>query len=96
MDVDGFRELVGPVAQAIAGNALTPGFADELERRFPPGGAAFKAIEAACHEGIAAGWMCAQGGAGRRFGRVIEPGPPTADLSVDVVDLTDIVGPHHR
>jgi hypothetical protein len=96
MDVERFRELVAPVAQAIAGRPFGPGLADELERRFPPGGAEFRAIEAACHEAIAAGWMCAQGGAGRRFGRVIEPGPATAELSVDVVDLTDIVGPHHR
>ena len=36
------------------------------------------------------------GGKGRRFGRVIEPGPAIAGFSVDVVDLTDIVGPHHR
>lgn len=40
--------------------------------------------------------MCSQGGSGRRFGRVIEAAPETHDLSVDVVDLIDIVGPHHR
>jgi hypothetical protein len=39
--------------------------------------------------------MCSQGGEGRRFGRVIEPSPETGDLSVDVVQLRDIVGPHH-
>ncbi|MCP5001116.1 MAG: DUF4863 family protein, partial [Hyphomicrobiales bacterium] len=32
----------------------------------------------------------------RRFGRVIEASAETAMLSVDVVDLKDIVGPHHR
>ena len=40
--------------------------------------------------------MCAQGAEGRRFGRVIEPSEDTAMLSVDVVDLTNIVGPHHK
>ncbi len=40
--------------------------------------------------------MCAQGGDGRRFGRIFEPSAGTDRLSVDVVDLTDIVGPHHR
>jgi hypothetical protein len=96
MNLDQFRALIRPVAEAIAGQRVAPELADELERRFPPEGAEFKAIEAACHQAIVAGWMCAQGGAGRRFGRVIEPGPQTANLSVDVVDLTDIVGPHHR
>jgi hypothetical protein len=96
MNVERFRGLIAPVAAALAGRPLEPALADELDRRFPPDGETFRAVEAACHAAIAAGWMCAQGGAGRRFGRVIEPGPETGNLSVDVVDLTDIVGPHHR
>ena len=40
--------------------------------------------------------MCAQGAPGRRFGRVIEPCEETGGLSVDVVDLENIEGPHHR
>jgi hypothetical protein len=96
MNVEQFRALLGPVADAVAGRPVAPELGEELDRRFPPDGEQFRAIEAACHAAIAAGWMCTQGGAGRRFGRVIEPGPQTANLSVDVVDLTDIVGPHHR
>lgn len=91
-----FAELIAPVARAVAARPLTTELAGELQRLFPPGAAPFVAIEQACHRAIAAGWMCAQGGPGRRFGRVIEPGPATCGLSVDVVDLTDIVGPHHR
>ena len=96
MNVDKFRDQIRPLTEAVAGKPLEPALADELDRRFPPAGMQFRAIEAACHQAIAAGWMCAQGGAGRRFGRVIEPSPQTSNLSVDVVDLTDIVGPHHR
>ncbi len=96
MDIERFRELIAPLTEAIAGKAIDQRLAAELERRFPPRGEAFRAIEAACHEAIAAGWMCREGGAGRRFGRVIEPGPKSGGLSVDVVDLEDIVGPHHR
>ena len=40
--------------------------------------------------------MCAQGGKGRRFGRVSEASEETGSLSVDVVDLENILGPHHR
>jgi len=96
MNVEQFRLLIKPVADAVAGKSLAPKLGDELDRKFPPASPEFKAIEAACHQAIAAGWMCTQGGAGRRFGRVIEPVLQTSNLSVDVVDLTDIVGPHHR
>ncbi len=95
MDQEQFRSLMKPVMEAIAGRAIDQALADDLNRRFPPASESFEAIEAACHEAIRAGWMCSQGGEGRRYGRVIEPGPETHDLSVDVVQLRDIVGPHH-
>lgn len=96
MDVAEFKALIKPVADAVAGKPLDQALAAELNRRFPPRGATFAAIEDACHKAIAAGWMCRHGKPGCRYGRVIEPGPDTHQLSVDVVDLTDIVGPHHR
>lgn len=96
MDLERFRELMAPVIATIAGKPLDQHLAAELERRFAPGGEAFRTIEAACHAAIAAGWMCREGGPGRRFGRVIEPAPESGGLSVDVVDLENIAGPHHR
>ncbi len=96
MRIEKFQDLMVPVTTALAGEAVGPALADKLNRQLAPDGAAFKAVEAACHAAIAAGWMCAQGGAGRRFGRVVEPGPDTAGFSVDVVDITDFSGPHHR
>jgi hypothetical protein len=84
-----------PVMEAIAGESLNQQLASKLNERFPPDGETFKQIEEACHAAIAAGWMCDQGSHGRRFGRVIEPSTETHRLSVDVVDLENIVGPHH-
>jgi hypothetical protein len=55
----------------------------------------FKQIEQACHAAITAGWMCAHGDEGRRFGRVIKPSADTENLSVDVVQLNNVAGPHH-
>lgn len=92
----GLAELMKPVLAIIADAGIDDGLERDLNEKLPPQSAAFKAIEAACHDGITAGWMCAEGAEGRRFGRVIEATPQSADLSVDVVDLTDIVGPHHR
>jgi hypothetical protein len=75
MNVDEFRELIAPVTRAIAGREVDVPLAGELGRRFPADGEEFAAIEQACRDAIAAGWMCREGGEGRRFGRVIEPGP---------------------
>ena len=96
MKVDEFQVLLQPVTDLVSARAVGAALAEELNRRFPPGGEIFDTIENVCHEAIAEGWMCAQGEDGRRFGRVIEPCEQTGRLSVDVVDLVDIVGPHHR
>ena len=84
-----------PVIEAIDGKAVDQELADSLNRQFPPQSGVFDAIEKACHEAIKAGWMCKYGDEGRRYGRVIKPAPETRDLSVDVVQLRDVVGPHH-
>ena len=96
MDQRQFKELMGPVLEKIAGKGIAAGLESDLNRDFPAGDATFQAIEAACMQAIEQGWMCAQGSDGRRFGRVVEPAPETHNLSVDVVDITDFVGPHHR
>ncbi|HED12759.1 MAG TPA: DUF4863 family protein [Gammaproteobacteria bacterium] len=91
-----FRDLLKPATELIARRTINAVLADELNQVFPPRGEFFKSIEQACHDAIAAGWMCTQGSAGRRFGRVIEPCEQTGGLSIDVVELDNIAGPHHR
>lgn len=96
MTPDAFKALLQPLTKAVAGQPVEPALADTLDRLFPADGETFRAVEAACHKAIAAGWMCDQGDVGRRFGRVVEPSPETDGLSIDVVDLIDVAGPHHR
>jgi len=96
MTVEIFKEIMQPVFGLVRGAALDAALAERLNERFAPGGEVVTAIEKACHAAMAEGWMCAEGAPGRRFGRVIEAGPATAGFSVDVVELADIVGPHHR
>ena len=91
-----FQELIAPVARFAQGRALDAALQRQLNLEFPPGGETFRRIDQACHAGIAAGWMCGQGDAKRRFGRVFEAGDATHGFSVDVVDITDLVGNHHR
>lgn len=96
MNIDDFQRLLEPVMNAVGRGPVDQHLAERLNTEFPGDGEVFNAIETACHAAIAAGWMCTQGGDGRRFGRVIEPAGETHDLSVDVVDLENVVGPHHR
>ncbi len=89
-------ELIKPVSGMIAGGLVDSRLESRLNADIPATGAIFRKIETFCHKAIDDGWMCSQGSAGRRFGRVLEPSPDTDNLSVDVVDLVDIAGPHHR
>jgi hypothetical protein len=91
-----FQELVAPVARFAQGRALDAALERDLNLEFPPTGEVFQRIREACHAGIAAGWMCTQGDAKRRFGRIFEASEATQGFSVDVVDITDLVGNHHR
>ena len=95
MRISEFKALLKPVTDLVSSMAIDAKLAEELYSRFPPGDEAFDTIEKACHEAIADGWMCANGDVGVRWGRVIEPCEETGGLSVDVVDLTDLVGSHH-
>ena len=95
-DLEHFRKLMQPITQTISQSHVDADLEARLNRAFPPSSDTFRQIERACHAAIGAGWMCSQGSEGRRFGRVVEPCGETGNLSIDVVDLTDIVGPHHR
>lgn len=91
-----FTELVAQVTARIEGRSIDRALEEDLARTFPASGEVFRALAEACREGIAAGWLCSQGAPPRRFGRVVQPGPATHGLSVDVVEIDDVAGPHHR
>ena len=90
------QQLIAPVARFAQGRALDAALQADLNSNFPAAGETFEQIRAACHAGIGAGWLCTQGDAKRRYGRIFEPGAATHGFSVDVVDITDLVGNHHR
>jgi len=96
MTPEPFRELLLPLVRSIAGQPLDMRLERALNAEFPPEGALFWQIRSACLGAIAAGWMCPQGEGKRKFGRIFEPAPDLGGFSVDVVDITDLVGNHHR
>jgi hypothetical protein len=95
MQYEAFRSLVSSLTADISARRLDAALAEHLTRHHPPGGEMYDKIRAACHDAIAAGWMCNREADGIRYGRVIKPGPETHGFSVDVVDMQDCAGPHH-
>jgi len=96
MTPEQFRDLITPITEAVHGKPLDGKLEGELNAAYPADGAAFHDLFEACKQAIAAGWMCNREAGGIKFGRVIKPGDETQGFSVDVVDMKDLKGPHHR
>ncbi|MGO8909814.1 MAG: DUF4863 family protein [Bradyrhizobium sp.] len=94
--MDDFIRLVTNVTSRVAGKPVDRQLASELNAVFPPGGPVFRSIEESCQAAIKAGWMCNREAGGIRYGRVVKPSAATHGFSVDVVDMNDVAGPHHR
>ena len=91
-----FADLMASITGRIEGRALDKTLAAELNRLFPADGETFRAVFDACAAGIAQGWMCNREHAGIKYGRVVKPGAATHGFSVDVVEMEDVAGGHHR
>jgi len=94
--LEAFTALIGGVTARVAGRPLDQALARDLNATMPGTGADVAAIARACREAIRDGWMCNREAGGIRYGRVVKPGPATHGHSVDVVEMNDVVGPHHR
>jgi Domain of unknown function (DUF4863) len=91
-----FASLIAAITGTIEGRLLDKTLEGDLNRRFPAEGPVFGSVRDACHAGIAQGWMCSRENAGIKYGRVVKPGPATHGFSVDVVEMEDLAGGHHR
>ena len=88
--------LVAQVTDHIKDAAIDKDLEAALNRQFPADGEVFMSIRIACLEGVAEGWMCAREHGGIKFGRVAKPDEKLGGFSIDVVEMNDVVGPHHE
>jgi hypothetical protein len=95
MDLEKFKSLISEVTCKIADKPLDTSLQQYLNDEIPADGELFKYIESACHQAAEDGWMCEREHGGIRFGRVIKPSEDTHGFSVDVVQMENVVGPHH-
>ncbi len=90
-----FRSQIAALTSSIAGRPLDAALDTWLNAQHGAGSATFHALKASCEAGVAAGWLCNREGGGIRYGRIFKPADDLHGFSVDVVDMTDIAGPHH-
>ena len=90
-----FRDLIGELTAGIAGRPLDADLDRWLNEHHGAGTPTYEAIKRACIAAVAEGWMCEREGGGIRYGRVLKAADDLQRFSVDVVDMKDVVGPHH-
>jgi hypothetical protein len=95
MTPDTFRAQIAALAAQIAGRPLNAALDDWLNAEHGAGSTTFAQLKASCEAGVAEGWLCNREGGGIRYGRIFKPADDLYGFSVDVVDMTDIAGPHH-
>lgn len=96
MTANEFADLVASITGWIGDRELDDALEADLNRKFSPDGALYQSVFDACRAGVAAGWMCNREGGGIKYGRVVKPGETTHGFSVDVVEMENLAGPHHR
>jgi hypothetical protein len=95
MKPEEFRSQIADLTARIAGRPLDAELDQWLNTEAGPSSTTYRDLKAACQAGIAEGWLCNREGGGIRYGRIFKPAPDLHGFSVDVVDMTNIAGPHH-
>ena len=90
-----FRRQIAELTAEIGRRPLDSALDTWLNTHHGAGSATYAALKAACEAGVAEGWLCDREGGGIRYGRIFKPADDLHGYSVDVVDMTDIAGPHH-
>ena len=90
-----FREQLAQVTARLAGRPLDAALDTWLNAEFGPDSGTYRDLKRSCETGVAEGWLCDREAGGIRYGRIFKPAADLHGFSVDVVDMTDIAGPHH-
>lgn len=96
MSISEFRARIASLTSELAGRALDSDLQNWLNSGHGPGSDTYRQLEQSCREGVAEGWLCEREAGGIRYGRVFKPDDDLQGFSVDVVDMDDCAGPHHR
>ena len=96
MSPDQFRAQICSITSRLSGKALDSNLDAWLNAQWGPDSETFRDLAESCRVGVSEGWLCNREGGGIRYGRIFKPAEDLHGFSVDVVDMNDIAGPHHR
>ena len=91
-----FRAALSELAAELAGRPLDDTLDAWLNLHHGADSPTFTRLAEAIRTGVAEGWLCQREGGGIRYGRIFKAADDLAGCSVDVVDMSEIAGPHHR
>ena len=89
------RQQIADLTSQIAGKTLDENLQTWLNQEHGVNSNTYRNLEQICRQGVAEGWLCQHEAGGIRYGRVFKPAEDLQDFSVDVVDMDNVVGPHH-
>ena len=90
-----FRQQIVALTSHLAGKALDQDLQTWLNATHGVNSPTYLQLEQSCRQGVAEGWLCEREAGDIRYGRVFKPAPDLQGFSVDVVDMDNVVGPHH-
>ena len=95
MSSNALRQHLSEPTTQPADRALDFSLDDGLNQAHGAGSPTYGQLRRDCQTGSAEGWLCERAGGGIRYGRVFKPAADLHGFSVDVVDMSNIAGPHH-
>jgi hypothetical protein len=90
-----FRTQIAALTAQLQGRALDAELDVWLNAEHGVGSPTYQTLAASCRTGVAEGWLADREGGGIKYGRIFKPADDLHGFSVDVVDMNDVVGPHH-
>lgn len=95
MNQEQFKQTLASLTAQISGRPLDAALEQWLNEQHGTASALYQSLKQSCQLGVDEGWLCNREGGGLRYGRIFKPAPELHGFSVDVVDMKDVVGPHH-
>jgi hypothetical protein len=92
---ESFRAQIAALTALIATRPLDSALDRWLNDHHGPASDTYRALKHSCEVGVADGWLCNREGGGIRYGRIFKAAEDLHGFSVDVVDMNNVVGPHH-
>jgi hypothetical protein len=96
MSSSDLHQQISALSTHLAGKVLNRELQEWLNLEHGVGSSTWRDLEQSCRDGVAEGWLCQYEAGGIRYGRIFKPSAELHGFSVDVVDMNDLAGPHHR